>query len=154
MSCKLLSGCCFTEKIATWFLCYCLSIPRTLSHQVLLQYSCYPVVHCCSNWQARCHSCITPTRQAVSAGEHMCVCVVYATLSVFYLTCMSVHAHKTQMLCSYSVSLCKHVLAKHAVTLDLTQTQSSVQKSLTAALNYINYHRQKTHTLCSHWLQP
>lgn len=154
MSYKLLSGCCFSEKIATRFLCYCSSIPHTLSHQVLHRHSCYPVVRCCSNWQACLHSCITPTRQAVLAGEHMCVCVVYASQSVFYLTCTSVHAHKTQMPCSYSVSLCKHVLAKHAVTLDLTQTQSSVQKSPTAALNYINYHGQKTHTLSSHWLQP
>lgn len=91
MSCKLLSGCCFTQKIVTWFLCYCCSIPHTLSHRVLRQHSCYPVVHCCSNWQARLHSCITPTSQGVSAGEHMCVCVV--CVSVLYLTFTSVRAH-------------------------------------------------------------
>lgn len=49
------------------------------------------------------------------------------------------------------VSLCKHVLAKHCVTPD--QTQSSMQKGPTAALNYINYHRQNTHSL-SLSLQP
>lgn len=142
------------EDLQFVFLCYCSSIPHTLSHRVLRQHSCYPVVHCCSNWQTRLHSCITPTSQGVSAGKHMCVCVVCKTLSVLYWTALSVHACKTQMPCSYSLSLCKHVLAKHALTLDLTQTQSSVQESPTAALNYINYHGQKTHNLSSHWLQP
>ena len=95
-----------------------------------------------------------PYQPGVSMGKHMCVCVVYITQRAFHLTCRHMHVHRTQMPCSYSVSLCKHVLAKHAVTLDLTQTQSSVQEGPTAALNYINYHRQKTHTLSSHWLQP
>lgn len=86
--------------------------------------------------------------------NYMCVWVVYVAPSVLFLTSMSMHAHKTQMPCSCSVSPCKHVLAIHAVTLDLTQTQSSVQKNPTAALNYINYHGLKTHTRSSHWLQP
>lgn len=66
------------------------------------------------------------------------------------------HAHSwnTDALCAFSVSLCKHVLAKHTLTLDLTQTQNPVQESPTAALNYIDHHRQKTHTLSGHWLQP
>lgn len=154
MSCKFLSRCCFAEEIVAWFLCYCYSIPRTLSHQALRQHSCYPVVHCCSNWQAPLHSCITPTSQGVSVGKHMSVCVVYITQRVFYLTCRHMHAHKTQMPCSYSVSLCNHVLAKHAVTLDLTQTKALCRKGPTAAVNYINYQRQKTHSPSSHWLQP
>lgn len=113
------------------------------SHQVPCQRSCYPVVHCCSNRQTRLR--ITPT----SPGEqYACLCCVWQR------TTRSVQARKTQTPCSYSLSLCKHVLTKHALSLDLTQTQSSVQGSPTAALNYINYHGQRTHTLSSPWLQP
>lgn len=133
------------EKIAIWFLCYCSCIPPTLSHRMPCQRSCYPVVHCCSNWQTRLHSCMTPT----SPGEqYACLCCVWQR------TTRSVRARKTQTPCSYSLSLCKHVLTKHALSLDLPQTQSSVQGSPTAALNYINYHGQRTHTLSSPWLQP
>lgn len=65
------------------------------------------------------------------------------------------HSWNTDALCPFSVSLCKHVLAKHTLTLDLTQTQNPVQKSPTAALDYIDHHRQKKHTISSgHWLQP
>lgn len=143
VSCKQLSERCVAEKIAIWFLCYCPCTPPTLSHQVPCQRSCYPVVHCCSNWQTRLR--ITPT----SPGEqYACLCCVWQR------TTRSVQARKTQTPCSYSLSLCKHVLTKHALSLDLTQTQSSVQGSPTAALNYINYHGQRTHTLSSPWLQP
>lgn len=58
-----------------------------------------------------------------------------------------VHSRNTDALCPFSVSLCKHVLAKHGLTLDLTQTQSPAQESPTAALDYIDHHRRETHTL-------
>lgn len=122
MSCKLLQ-CCFTEEIVAWFSCFCSSIPYTLSHRVLRQHSCYPVVRCCSNWQARLHSCITPTSRGVSVGKHMCVYFVY----VLYSASMSAYTLNTDAL--FLLFLCKHVLAEHEVTLDFTQTQSSMQKT-------------------------
>lgn len=138
-------------KKITWFLLF-FQHSTHLLESVLCQRSCFPVVLCWSSWHACLHSCIFPTswesqRKAVS------VLAERVTPSVLFSTSMSVQAHETQ-LCSFSVSLCKHVLAMHAITLDLTQTQSSMRKSLTAALDYINYHGQKRHTHSSHWLQP
>lgn len=42
----------------------------------LCQHSCYPVVHFCSNWQTHLYSCVSWTRQAVSAGVRL-HCVLY-----------------------------------------------------------------------------
>lgn len=139
------------EKM-TWFLLL-FQHSTHLFESVLCQRSCFPVVLCWSSWHACLHSCTFPTSMGVSADNHMCVLAERGTPSVLFSTSTSVQAHET-LLCSVSVSLCKHVLAMPAVTLDLTQTQSSMRKSLTAALDYINYHGQKRHTHSSHWLQP
>lgn len=119
---------------------------HTVFPRVLCQHSCYPVVHFCSNWQTLLYSCISSTRQGVAAG----VFVLCVLLNCRECACI----WNIDALCPFSLSLCKHVLAKHALTLGLTQTQSPVQESSTAALNYVNYHGQKTHTLSGHWLQP
>lgn len=120
---------------------YCPNIPHTLPHRQRCQHSCCPVVHSCSNWETRLHSCMNPTSPWVS----QVIFVLCVWLSVLNKISLSVHAQKTQMPFFCSPFLYKHV---SAAMLEPTQKQSSAQKRPTAALNYINYHDTK-HTLFS-----
>lgn len=142
MRCKVL--CCFAQKSFTWFLCYCSSIPfltecyaRTAATQLFTAVVTgkHVLIH------------ITPTSLGVSSGKHMCIFVARASdLERFALQLPRAWVqvkHRCPVLTHFP--LCKHVLAKHAVTVD--QTQSSVQKGPTAALNYINYRPENTHSL-------
>lgn len=140
MSCKLLSGWRFTGGILLGF---GVIVPAFLNPSFTPPAQLLPSC-----------SMLASVSSFMGLQVRLYVFVLCVTHTAFYLPCTSVQTRKTQTPCFYSLSECKHVSAKHAATLDLPQTQGSVQRSPTAALNYINYHRHKTHTLSSQRLQP
>lgn len=92
---------------------------------------------------------ITPTSQGVSASKDMCACVVYFTY--FAGACTHIK-HRCLVLTPFPyVSMSWLNMLQHWT---LPIHKALCRKAPTAALNYIKYHRQKTHTFSSHWLQP